>query len=223
MSKALHNGWSYGACTELETCLAERIVQDFPSIELVRFVKTFPEVIIDKPPITMWKLIRKWGMPPRRNARYCCQELKERGGLGLVITGIRAAESVRRADRKIMEPCFRNKHKFYLNPILDWSTSAVWEYIRERGLRYCCLYDEGWKRVGCVLCPMSRDIERDMARWPRVCAAWERAVKATFKDKGTWHTPDEYWRWWLDRRASSPKPDPDPVLFEDNPEMADDQ
>ena len=188
--------------------------------ELVRFVKTFPEVAIDKPPMSMWRLIRKKGMPPRRNCRFCCEVLKERGGEGLVVTGIRAAESVRRANRAVMEPCFRNKRKFYLNPILDWQTSAVWEYIRERRLRYCCLYDEGFRRVGCVLCPMVRDIAIHMARWPRVCAAWERAVKATFREASPGTTPEEYWQWWLDRRRSSKTTDDDPVLFEDDPEMA---
>src|SRR5436190_21308441 len=36
-SKALDRGWSYGAPTELETRLAERIVADFDSIERIRF------------------------------------------------------------------------------------------------------------------------------------------------------------------------------------------
>jgi len=191
--------------------------------ELVRFVKTFADVRIDKPPLTMWQLIRKRKMPPRRNARYCCQEQKERGGAGrIVVTGIRAGESHRRSKRQAFEACYKNKSKFYLNPILDWPTAAVWEYIRERELRYCSLYDEGQKRVGCVLCPMTRNVEQQLARWPRLCAAWERAVKATFDpDKVAkagllFKTAEEYWQWWLDRDAPSRGND-DPVLFEDDP------
>ncbi len=42
-SKALDKGWSYGAPTELETRLAERIVRDYPSIERVRFVNSGTE------------------------------------------------------------------------------------------------------------------------------------------------------------------------------------
>ena len=193
--------------------------------ELVRFVKTFADVRIDKPPMSMWKLIRKNGMPPRRNARFCCQELKERGGTGrIVVTGIRAGESHRRSLRRTLEACYRDETKHFLNPILDWSTAAVWEYIRERDLPYCRLYDEGFKRVGCVLCPMIRDIERHMTRWPRLCRAWERAVKATFKptpDKRfVFSTPEEYWQWWLDRDAPSRRHS-DPVLFEDDPDLDD--
>ena len=167
--------------------------------ELVRFIKTFPEVRIDRPPLTMWQLIRKKGMPPTRSARFCCQELKERGGAGrLVVTGIRWAESSRRGKRRLIEACYRSASKKYLNPIIDWPTAAVWEYVRERGLRYCSLYDEGFKRLGCVLCPMVRDVEIHMTRWPKICAAWERAIKASFDpDKGDrfgFSTPEEYWQ-----------------------------
>ncbi len=42
-SKALGKGWSYGAPTENETRLAERIVADYPSIQRVRFVSSGTE------------------------------------------------------------------------------------------------------------------------------------------------------------------------------------
>ena len=87
------------------------------------------------------------------------------------------------------------------------------------------LYDPPYnqRRVGCVLCPMTRDIARQMETWPRLCAAWERAVKATYKpEKTEFADAEEYWRWWLDRDAPSRKTTDQPVLFEDNPELADD-
>lgn len=71
--------------------------------ELVQFIKTFEDVIIDIPKdkdgkqITMWNLIPKKKMPPTRMVRYCCKELKEFGGRGrMVITGVRWAESSNR-------------------------------------------------------------------------------------------------------------------------------
>ncbi len=42
-SKVLGRGWSYGAPTEAETRLAERIVGDYPSIERLRFVSSGTE------------------------------------------------------------------------------------------------------------------------------------------------------------------------------------
>ena len=83
--------------------------------ELCRFIKKhYPDVIWDrhywndgKPehyypdgrpkPITMWNLIADHTIPPTRQARYCCQALKESGGLGrVVVTGVRWAESQNR-------------------------------------------------------------------------------------------------------------------------------
>lgn len=69
--------------------------------DLVRFIKThYPDVKFehsydkDGKPVTMWKLIPEKGIPPTRLVRYCCEELKESGGLGrFTVTGVRAAES----------------------------------------------------------------------------------------------------------------------------------
>lgn len=59
--------------------------------ELVRFIrKQFPFVERHLPKKTMWELIVENGMPPTRLARYCCKELKEKGGEGrFCLTGVR--------------------------------------------------------------------------------------------------------------------------------------
>lgn len=65
--------------------------------ETVRYIRTIPNVIITYPEKTMWQLIEEKMMPPTRIVRYCCAELKERGGKGRVkITGVRKEESVSR-------------------------------------------------------------------------------------------------------------------------------
>lgn len=65
--------------------------------ETVRHVKAQPEVKIDTPDLSMWQLIVKKRMPPTRICRYCCAELKERGGKRRTkITGVRWAESINR-------------------------------------------------------------------------------------------------------------------------------
>lgn len=67
--------------------------------ETVQYVKSIPGIIIEKPELTMWQLIEKKLMPPTRLVRYCCSELKERGGKGrLKITGVRWAESRNRSE-----------------------------------------------------------------------------------------------------------------------------
>lgn len=67
--------------------------------ETVRYVKSVPGVIIDRPQKSMWQLIVQKLMPPTRLMRYCCAELKERGGQGrLKITGVRWEESRNREE-----------------------------------------------------------------------------------------------------------------------------
>lgn len=65
--------------------------------ETVRYIKSQPDIRIEKPNQTMWQLIVDRKMPPTRIVRYCCSELKERGGRGRKkITGVRWAESISR-------------------------------------------------------------------------------------------------------------------------------
>ena len=73
--------------------------------ETVRYVQSQPDVRIDKSfdkngnHVTMWNLIVKKLIPPTRLVRYCCTELKERGGIGrVVVTGVRWSESRRRRE-----------------------------------------------------------------------------------------------------------------------------
>jgi phosphoadenosine phosphosulfate reductase len=206
------SGVKYTAHHNLTTC-------DPP--ELVCHVKEQPDVEIIRPEMTMWQLIKKKGQPPRRNARYCCTALKEYSGKGrIVITGVRWGESVRRSKRRMLETCYRSKTKQYLNIIIDWSSNDVWRYIRNREIDYCKLYDEGFKRLGCVLCPMNREVKRDMERWPQIARAWERAIKAAYnpdkhKERYGFNSPEEYWQWWIDRDRSSGKQDETMMFFED--------
>lgn len=72
--------------------------------ETIHYIKSIPNVTIDVPHdkngnrISMWSLIVKKGIPPTRLMRYCCSELKEKGGKGrMKITGVRSAESAKRA------------------------------------------------------------------------------------------------------------------------------
>ena len=70
--------------------------------ELVQFIKKhYPNVVRHRPPMTMWQLIEKKKMPPTRLVRYCCEALKEGGGIGrFVVTGVRWAESSKRKNAR---------------------------------------------------------------------------------------------------------------------------
>lgn len=82
-------------------------------------------------------------------------------------------------NRKLFEDC-RLKGPRVVNPIIDWTDDDVWSFIRDRKLPYNPLYDEGFRRVGCIGCPMKSKAERarDFERWPGYKAAYIRALDA---------------------------------------------
>jgi phosphoadenosine phosphosulfate reductase len=154
--------------------------------ELIYFIrKHYPTVIWDRPIKPFLSLLTEKGFPTRQN-RWCCAVYKEGGGSGRrVITGVRKAESNKRAGRKMVEHCFRDASKIYVNVIIDWEEEDVWELIRSNGLPYCPLYDEGFKRLGCVMCPMSSRQQMEAIRWPGMKKAFQRAFDKLYKNRGS--------------------------------------
>lgn len=198
--------------------------------ELVYFIREqYPDVIIDKPEMSMWKLIIKNNCPPTRTQRWCCRELKEHGGEGRIcVTGVRWAESTIRKtnraafevfarkkedkqlfndndeDRRLFENCMQ-KGKRIVNPIIDWATNDVWEYIHSRKLKYCKLYDEGFTRLGCIGCPIAKTKERErhFELYPKYKAQYIRTFDKVVKNrkakgmKCTWETGEDVMNWWM--------------------------
>lgn len=160
--------------------------------ETVYYVRQQKDIIVNYPELSMWELIVKKLMPPTRLARYCCDYLKEQGGTDrFVMTGVRWEESVKRksnrasleqiqgknhiklnADndesRRLVENCIK-KSKMILNPIIDWSEEEVWEFLNHYGCKSNPLYQCGYKRVGCVGCPMATEKGqiRQFQRYPK--------------------------------------------------------
>ena len=183
--------------------------------ELYYFIRdSFPEVQRHRPETTIWSLIVKKRMPPTRRVRYCCKSFKERGGIDRrVVTGIRWAESTRRGKRKMTEVCFKDSRKSYLHPIIDWSETDVWDYIHGNNIPYCSLYDEGFKRLGCIMCPMNGKREAEVKRWPRYYQKYLKAFDACLIKrradglKTTWTSGKQMMTWWLDNAKHREDPD----------------
>lgn len=215
--------------------------------ELTRFIREkHPDVIFDRPRLSMRQLIIQKKVPPTRLGRYCCENLKEVNGTGrVVMTGTRWAESVNRKNnqglvsifsknqgaqialqegaefqlnahggivmnmdndstRRTVELCYRT-HKTLVNPIIDWTEDDIWEFIRAEKIPYCSLYDEGWKRLGCIGCPLARRENqiRGFKRWPVFYKMYLHAFADMLKARNaagletTWKTAEDVMRWWL--------------------------
>lgn len=227
--------------------------------ETVYYVKSIPNIIIHRPERSMWQLIPEKLMPPTRMVRYCCAELKERGGQGRrVVTGVRMAESVKRKQtgglvkflkkqketirkaeelgvdiqinsrggiilnndntesRELVEHCSMQA-KVLINPIYDWEDSDVWEFLRHYGCKSNPLYECGFKRIGCIGCPMGgKHRYTEFRLYPKYkdnyIRAFDRMIERRkergLKPKKNWNTGEEVFKWWMEE-------DIDQLTFDD--------
>lgn len=86
--------------------------------------------------------------------------------------------------RRMVEMCFRTR-KTLVNPIVDWEDEDVWQFLNENNIEHCCLYDEGFTRLGCIGCPMSGEkyMRRDFERWPKYKQLYIKAMQKAFENK----------------------------------------
>ena len=71
-------------------------------------------------------------------------------------------------SRQMVEQCY-TKRKTTINPIVDWEDDDVWEFLNDVAkVPHCCLYDEGFTRLGCIGCPLQgrEGMLCDFERWP---------------------------------------------------------
>jgi len=202
--------------------------------ELVQFIKKYhPSVIFDRPKYgNFFNRMVKKGFPTRRG-RWCCAEYKEVHSAtktDTLIMGIRAEESVSRRKRWGLTSRHFRSGALVVCPIYEWASDELWQFIKDNNIPYCSLYDEGFKRLGCIGCPMpgKRGRLRDFERWPQYEKKWKVAFEkiwnlrsGTIRDGKEWFGTaylenwEQMWNWWL---YDLPLPDKRQLkLFTDNP------
>lgn len=89
------------------------------------------------------------------------------------ITGIRAEHSPNRNELEIIQ--WDEHHQLYkYNPLLHWTTQDVENYVKQNGVPYNPLHDQGFVSIGCAPCTRSLKIGEDFraGRW-----WWEDTTK----------------------------------------------
>ena len=112
----------------------------------------------------------------------------------LTIDGSRRFESFTRARLNYTRRSGFIDFQVNLFPILDWNALDVWSYIFLENIPYHPLYDRGFERIGCYLCPAALNSEflrvRDL--YPELWERWVNYLKR-------YYTMDEilrgFWRW----------------------------
>lgn len=109
-------------------------------------------------------------------------------------------------SREVMDFCMRQR-KVVVNPIIDWEDEDVWEFIRENNLPYCSLYDEGFKRLGCIGCSLGgrKSQLREFERWPKYKQLYINAMDACVKaeperyirETTCWKNGQDMFDWWI--------------------------
>lgn len=176
---------------------------------VIRFIRRqYPEVEFMKLKTNIFEMAKKKRILPTMMRRWCCAEFKEVYGAGKVtLIGIRREESSRRAKRNEVEvssrkfsenfdqfseheeemvTCVSGKDKILVSPILNWTEDDVWDFLNSEGIPHCELYDKGYKRIGCIMCPMGTQKQkiREMRDFPHVLRKWCQTIE--WLDENVW-------------------------------------
>jgi len=214
---------------------AQYSITRFEPPELISFIRqNYPDVVFRRAfTRSLVEEIKVNGLPTRWH-RFCCKaKHKKTPGFDIVVVGVRWEESPRRRDTWRMSGS-KEDGVFYICPICDWTTREVWEYLNEREIPHCCLYDQGFSRIGCVCCPLAPNKMRaDAKRWPKTANMlhlahlknWEYKWELVngkrngrkFQEFIDFETADEAFEYWLDTgcliKSKSAKSVDEPCLF----------
>lgn len=155
-----------------------------------------------------WESVDVFG-PPARDFRWCCKVLKlgpaatsiadEMGGETLSFMGQRKLESFQRSIEPRVTENPWVPGQLSANPIQNWNALEVWLYIFKEKADFNPLYNQGYHRMGCYLCPSSPLAELESLRetHPELHEKWESKMREWAEKYGF---PNEwvemgFWRW----------------------------
>ncbi len=174
--------------------------------ETLKFVEKVGVDIVGDAGDSFWRYVGKFG-PPARDYRWCCKVIKLAPTFralkpfmpALTLVGQRKFESIARSKSP---PIWRNPWMpgfLSASPINDWTALSVWLYAWSRGVELNPLYYQGFKRLGCYLCPAAKIADYLMVkeRYPDLWDRWESFLRKYAGERGY---SEEWvklglWRW----------------------------
>ena len=198
--------------------------------QVIRFVKrNYQDVDLIKPKMSIYEMALKKHILPTMRFRWCCAKFKELSGAGKVtLIGIRKEESPKRSKRNEIElenhkfsgtfdqweehnetmvTCVDGKDKILVSPIIYWTEHDVWKFLNEiEKVPHCSLYDEGYRRIGCIICPVSnyKQKMRDCKSFPHVKHKWIQTIQKLI-DAGyinhNFQDAEFGFKWWISGKS----------------------
>jgi len=180
-------------------------------------------------------IVKKKTPPTRKIRYCCEHFKENGGVGRYVITGVRKHESTKRSKRKgveyfskskskkvielqqkimlsndndekrkLVEHCI-SKGKVSIQPIIEWTSGDVWNYIEKYIGHYCKVYDEGFERIGCIGCPMAgRGRLLEFERWSYAFLQYYKSFERLLHNRGGdfngFSTTHEIMAWWLEMK-----------------------
>ena len=181
--------------------------------ETIQFIKSFAEkrdvkIIGEKAGDQFWESIDIFG-PPARDFRWCCKVLKLGpaatsiadmiGKETLTFMGQRKLESFQRSIEPRVTENPWVPGQISANPIQNWNALEVWLYTFQKKEDFNPLYNRGYHRMGCYLCPSSPLAELESLRetHPEYHKKWEQKMREWAEKYGfpnDWYELG-FWRW----------------------------
>lgn len=109
-------------------------------------------------------------------------------------------------SRRMVEHCYRTTSTM-INPIVNWSDDDVWEFLKYYGCQSNPLYQCGFRRIGCIGCPMAgKHRYTEFRLYPKYKNLYVKAfdrMLARSRELGKsykldWQTGEEVFKWWME-------------------------
>jgi phosphoadenosine phosphosulfate reductase len=204
--------------------LVHFIRREYPDVKVDRPEMNFSQLCI-----------KKQALPTQLMRFCCQVLKETKGANTVTLTGVRRAESVQRSHRNEAEivtrrendrftgtleqfdqftrskevegvQCVRGNDKIVINPIIEWSESDVWYFLNDVvHAKHCELYDRGWRRIGCLFCPMAskKEIVKQGGEYPKYKALIIRTIHRLrengYMNKYKSLTDEEIFEWWISK------------------------
>ncbi|WP_423792682.1 phosphoadenosine phosphosulfate reductase family protein [Methanocaldococcus indicus] len=213
--KDINTSFSGGKDSLVSTLLANDIIKDLEVIfidtgleypETIKYVKDIAKkydlnLVILKGD-DFWENLEKYGVPTKDN-RWCNSILKlnplreylKKYKLVYTVDGTRRYESFTRCKLSYERKSSFIDNQINVFPILDWKATDVFSWIYKNEVPYNPLYDKGFERIGCYLCPaaLTSEFLRVKELYPNLFNKWFNTLKKFgYSDE---EILKGFWRW----------------------------